>query len=140
MLIGWSAAPRAHPAVRARGRATGTRRPPRVTDPLPAPWRTAVRSGSCLPFGPHASAISASNIAAITASPAATLIASSPSRAAPAISVIASWISSGRSGNAHGVGRVSEANSRYGLHGGPFSFFEVYLVVHPKTYHQAGLR
>jgi hypothetical protein len=22
----------------------------------------------------------------------------------------------------------------------PYSFFEVYLVVHPKTYHQAGLR
>jgi hypothetical protein len=39
-----------------------------------------------------------------------------------------------------GVTRVSEPNSRYGLHGGPFSFFEVYLVVDPKTYHQAGLR
>jgi len=22
----------------------------------------------------------------------------------------------------------------------PYSFFEVYLAVHPKTYHQAGLR
>jgi hypothetical protein len=43
-------------------------------------------------------------------------------------------------GQPGGVGRVSEANSRYGLHGGPFSFFEVYLAVHPKTYHQAGLR
>src|SRR6202011_2422077 len=45
------------------------------------------------------SAISASNNACITAIPAATLIASSPSRAAPAISVSASAISSGRSGN-----------------------------------------
>ena len=54
------------------------------------PWRTAARFRSCLPFGPATSAISASNIACITAIPAATLIASSPSRAAPAISVSAS--------------------------------------------------
>ncbi len=39
-----------------------------------------------------------------------------------------------------GIGRVSEANSRYGLHGGPLLFLRVYLAVHPKTYHQAGLR
>ena len=57
--------------------------------------RGPARPGSCLPFGPHASAISASNIACITAIPAATLIASSPSRTAPAMSVTASWISSG---------------------------------------------
>ena len=125
--------------MRARGRSTATRRPPRVTEPRPLPWRTAARSGSCLPFGPATPAISASNIACITAIPAATLIANNPSRAAPAISAIASWISSGRSGNTDGIGRVSETNSRYGLHGGPF-LLRVYLVVHPKTYHQAGLR
>ena len=39
-------------ALRTRGRRTGTRRPPRVTDPSSLPWRTAVRSGSCRPFGP----------------------------------------------------------------------------------------
>jgi hypothetical protein len=39
----------------------------------------------------------------------------------------------------HAIGRVNETNSRYGLHGGPF-LCGVYLVVHPKTYHQAGLR
>lgn len=50
----------------------------------------AVRSGLCLPFGPQAAVISSSNIACITLSPAATLIASSPSRAAPAMSVSAS--------------------------------------------------
>src|SRR3954454_19137262 len=83
--------------VRARGLLTGIRRPPSTTDPRPTPWRTAARSGSCRPFGPHAAAISASNIVCITAIPAATLIASSPSRAAPAISVNASRTSAGRS-------------------------------------------
>src|SRR4051812_28210859 len=83
--------------VRARGLLTGTRRPPSTTDPRPTPWRTAARSGSCRPFGPHAAAISAVNIVCITAIPAATLIASSPSRAAPAISVNASRTSAGRS-------------------------------------------
>src|SRR5262245_257445 len=85
--------------LRARGRDTGTRRPPRVTDPRPVPCRTAVRSGSCLPFGPAIAVISASNIACITAIPAATLIANSPSRVAAAISVNTSPTSSGRSGN-----------------------------------------
>jgi hypothetical protein len=39
-----------------------------------------------------------------------------------------------------GVGRVSEANSGYVFMAVPYSFFVVYLAVHPKTYHQAGLR
>ena len=76
--------------LRARGRSTEIRRPPRVTEPFSVPWRTATRSGLCLPFGPAISVISASNIACITASPATTLIASRPSRAAPAMLVIAS--------------------------------------------------
>jgi hypothetical protein len=83
--------------VRARGRVTGTRRPPNTTEPRPRPWRVAARSGSCLPFGPHAAAISASNIVCITAIPAATLIASSPSLATDAMSARASWNSAGRS-------------------------------------------
>jgi hypothetical protein len=40
--------------ARIRGRSTGTRRPPGVTEPFSVPCRTAVRPGSCLPFGPHA--------------------------------------------------------------------------------------
>ena len=38
---------------RARGRLTASRRPPRVTEPRPAPWRTAARFVSCLPLGPQ---------------------------------------------------------------------------------------
>jgi hypothetical protein len=93
-----------------------------------------------LPFGPHASVISASNIAAITAIPAATLIASSPSRAAPAMSVIASRISSGRSGNTTASAASARQTVGTVFMAVPYSFFEVYLAVHPKTYHQAGLR
>src|SRR5659263_664010 len=59
-------------AARIRGRSTGTRRPPRVTDPAPLPWRTPVRAGSCLPLGPHAASRSAVIIAAITCSPVPT--------------------------------------------------------------------
>lgn len=83
--------------VRARGRMTSTRRPPRVTEPFSVPWRTAVRSGLCLPFRPAAAVTSASNIVCITAIPAATLIASSPSLATAAMSASARLISSGRS-------------------------------------------
>ncbi len=61
------------------------------------PCRVAARSGSWRPFGPHAAVISASNIARITAIPAATLIASSPSRAVEATSARASRTSPGRS-------------------------------------------
>ena len=93
-----------------------------------------------LPFGPATSAISASNIACITAIPAATLIASSPSRAAPAISVIASWISSGRSGKPAACGASARRTVGSVFMAVLYSFFEVYLAVHPKTYHPAGLR
>jgi hypothetical protein len=60
-----------------------------------------------MPFGPQDAAISASNIATITAIPAATLIANSPSRAAPAISANANPISSGRSANTTAASVVS---------------------------------
>ena len=43
------------------------------------PCRTAVRSGLCLPLGPHTAVTSASIIAAITCSPVPTASASSPS-------------------------------------------------------------
>jgi hypothetical protein len=74
--------------VRARGRVTGTRRPPRVTEPFPLPCRTAARAGSCLPFGPATEATSASNIACITDKPVATLNARSASLATPAMSAM----------------------------------------------------
>jgi hypothetical protein len=65
--------------ARIRGRVTGTRRPPRVTDPASLPCRTADRAGSCLPFGPHDASTSAFIIAAITCSPVPTASASRPS-------------------------------------------------------------
>lgn len=40
--------------ARTRGRVTGTRRPPSVTEPRSVPCRVALRPGSCLPRGPHA--------------------------------------------------------------------------------------
>ena len=82
-------------AARTRGRATGTRRPPRVTEPRSVPCRVATRSGSCLPRGPHAAATSASINWAITCSPAPTARASSPSRMSAAISSIATLTCSG---------------------------------------------
>jgi hypothetical protein len=47
----------------------GTRRPPRVTEPCPAPCRDAARSGSCLPRGPHTATTSASINSCITSRP-----------------------------------------------------------------------
>ncbi len=81
--------------ARIRGRSTGTRRPPRVTEPFSVPCRTADRFGSCLPFGPHAAATSASIIAAITCSPVPTAIASRPSRTSATISPSATVTASG---------------------------------------------
>jgi hypothetical protein len=92
--IGSSPAP---PAPRTRGRVTGTRRPPRVTDPRSRPCRTAVRAASCLPFGPANTVTSASINAAITCRPAPTAKASRPSCMFSAISAIATLT---RSGNA----------------------------------------
>jgi hypothetical protein len=46
--------------------------PPRTTDPASLLCRTAVRSGSCLPFGPHSAVTPSSITAAITCSPALT--------------------------------------------------------------------
>jgi hypothetical protein len=126
--------------LRARGRSTATRRPPNVTEPRPCPWRTAARLASCLPFGPHASVISTSSIAAMTAIPAATLIAISPSRAAPAISVMASAISFGRSGSAATSVVLARRTVGTVFMAVPYPPFVVYLAVHPKTYHPAGLR
>ena len=81
--------------ARIRGRVTGTRRPPKVTEPSSLPCRTAVRAGSCLPFGPHTTSTSAFIIAAITCSPVPTAIASRPSCTSPASSAIATLTDSG---------------------------------------------
>jgi len=84
--------------ARTLGRRTGTRRPPRVTDPASVPCRVAARSGSCLPRGPHNASTSAAIIAAITCSPAPTARASSPSRTSAAISSITTLTTSGTTG------------------------------------------
>ena len=84
--------------ARIRGRVTATRRPPRVTEPASAPWRTATRAGSCLPLGPHTAATSALIIAAITCSPVPTAIASSPSCTSPASSANATVTACGSAG------------------------------------------
>ena len=82
-------------AARTRGRVTGTRRPPRVTEPASLPCRVAVRAGSCLPRGPQTAVTSASISCCITCSPAPTARASSPSRSSAAISPIATLTWSG---------------------------------------------
>jgi hypothetical protein len=84
-----------HPPGDARGRATGTRRPPRTTDPRSCPCRTARRPGSRLPRRPATAATSASIIAVNTCMPAPTASASKPSRKSAAISVIATLTRSG---------------------------------------------
>jgi hypothetical protein len=76
---------------------TGTRRPPRVTDPHSRPRRTAVCVMLCLPFGPASVITSASINACITCRPAPTANASRPSCMFSAMSVIATPT---RSGNA----------------------------------------
>jgi hypothetical protein len=80
--------------------------------------------------------ISASNIACITASPVATLIASSPFRAATS-DVRQRYPNLLRQLRQHGlgVGGLGRANSRYGLV--PFPFLGV-LGGSPETYHQTG--
>jgi hypothetical protein len=84
--------------ARIRGRLTGTRLPPSVTDPSPAPCRTADRSGSCLPRGPHTASTSALIIAVITCNPVPTAIASRPSCTSPANSANAMLTASGGTG------------------------------------------
>src|SRR4051794_2015955 len=81
--------------ARTRGRWTGTRRPPRVTEPRSRPWRTATRPRSWRPLGPHTASTSASIIACITCRPAPTARASRPSRTSTAISPTATCTRSG---------------------------------------------
>ena len=85
-------------AQRTRGRRTGTRRPPNVTDPASMPCRTPLRSGLYLPLGPHTAVTSASINCCITFSPAPTAKASSPSRRSAATSSIAMLNCSGTAG------------------------------------------
>src|SRR3954452_22441688 len=66
-----------------------------MTSPHSWPWRTARRSGSCLPFGPTTSSTSASTSSCSTPRPTPTLSANSPSLAAPASSPSASCTRSG---------------------------------------------
>jgi hypothetical protein len=56
------------------------------------------------------------------------------------MSVIASWISSGRSGKPEALDASARRTVGSAFMAVPYSFFEVYLAVHPKTYHPAGLR
>jgi hypothetical protein len=86
---------RSSSAERTRGRRTSTRRPPSVIDPRSCPWRLAVRSKLCLPFGPTTSDTSASINSCTTESPTPTLSARSPSLAAPTSSPSATSISAG---------------------------------------------
>lgn len=114
-------------AARARGRLTGARRTPRVTEPRSRPWRTAGRSGSCLPSGPHTALTSSSNIAAITCR---------PSRVSAAISFTATVTCSG-------TGRATRVDLvlLVGLaHGGPVPVSRGVLGGSPETYHPVGLR
>ena len=82
-------------AARTRGRCTPTRRPPRVTEPCSWPWRTAARSGLCLPLGPANATTDSSIIVPSTCSPAPTANASRPSLADSAISASATLTSAG---------------------------------------------
>jgi len=84
--------------ARIRGRSTGTRRPPRLTDPGPWPCRVAARCGSWRPLGPHTAVTFAPIIAAITCSPVPTASASRPSRSSPASSPSATLTCSGTAG------------------------------------------
>src|SRR5512144_3047222 len=127
--------------VRARGRDTGTRRAPNVTDDGALPCRTTRRSGSCRPFAPARLVISAWIIADMTFSPVATLIANNPSRADAAASVSASRTSSGRSGRSRA--RSFDATRRVGILLMAVPFWSSFLAVArhlPSGRHQAGDR
>ena len=82
-------------AFRSRCLLMGTWRPPKVTSPLSVPWRTAVRSGSCLPLSPASSLASLSMTTSSTLSPVPTAKASRPSSSSPARSAIATVTVSG---------------------------------------------
>jgi hypothetical protein len=56
------------------------------------------------------------------------------------MSLITSRISSDRSGNTTASAVSATRTVGTVFMAVPYSFFEVYLAVHPKTYHQAGLR
>ena len=91
-------------ARRIRGRSTGTRRPPRLTEPAPCPCHTATRSASWRPFGPHSAITSSPMIAAITCSPAPTARACRPWRSSPASSPRPGQLTTTRPAH-HDVGR-----------------------------------
>ena len=92
-------------AARTRGRVTGTRRPPNVTEPRSLPCRTAVRAPSCLPLGPASALTSASINDCITCKPAPTANASRPSCIFSAISAIATLTCSGNPAVVASTGR-----------------------------------
>ena len=72
--------------------------------------------------------------------PARVVLALRAARLASAISVSANWMSSGRSGNAAASGVSARRTVGTVFMAVPYSFVVVFLVVHPKTYHPAGLR
>jgi hypothetical protein len=69
-----------------------------------------------LPFGPQDSVISTSNMACITASPAATLIANSPSPGCTSHIAHRQRDLLRQLRQHHRISSVSQTNSRYGLH------------------------
>src|SRR5215210_501443 len=89
---------------RARRRLTAPLRAPSVTELCSCPWRFAVRSRTCFPFGPTTSETSAAISSWSTPSPTPTESAMSPSFAAPASSPRASCTRSGNSARAPSSG------------------------------------
>jgi integrase/recombinase XerD len=120
--------------ARILGRATGTRRPLKLTDPASWPCRVAVRSESWRPLIPHAAVTSASIIAVITCSPVPTASASRPSRTSPTNSASATLTRSGTAG-----WLVSNLSFWY-FFPTAVPFLGSFLVGHPSTYRTAGLR
>ncbi len=120
--------------ARIRGRSTGIRRPPKVTEPAPRPCRTAARSGSWRPLGPHTAVTSASMSAAITCNPVPTARASRPSRSSPASSPSATLTCSGAA-----AWLVSISSFWHCLRTA-VPCLVVFLAVHPSAYRTAGLR
>src|SRR5512132_894559 len=110
------------------------RRPPRVTEPCSWPWRTAARSGSCLPLGP-ASAVTDSSIRVpSTCSPAPTARASRPSLADSAISASATETSSGMVS----PGMLASASLVWYCLPMAVPFLVVFLADHPRPTRREG--
>src|SRR4030095_7828268 len=117
---------------RTRGRWTATRRPPKVTEPCSWPWRTAVRSGLCLPLGPANATTDSSIRGPITCSPAPT--ASRPSVADSALSASATETSAGLAR----PGVLAVASLVWSCLPTAVPFLVVFLADHPRPTRRQG--